>query len=250
MTQRDETRGRARARRHDRGHMALAAALRARLDALAVSSDDDDHARAGSRSRAAVLVPVVERRADARHEVILCVRDAGMRAHAGEVALPGGKRDDGDVDDVATALREAEEEIGLGEGDVEVCGRLPVILSRFNVSVRPVVGVVRETFEVDPAKISRDEVAEVFTAPLEMFLEAKNHRYDDWAWPKAERAIRVHYFDYRGLTIWGLTAMILIEVARRVYQREPEFAVATEDGVSVWDVKVRDGKPVVIKSSL
>ena len=133
---------------------------------------------------------------------------------------------------------------------MEVCGRLPVIMSRFHVSVRPIVGVVRETFAVDPGRISRDEVAEVFTAPLEMFLEAKNHRYDDWAWPKAERAIRVHYFDYRGLTIWGLTAMILIEVARRVYQREPEFAVATEDGVSVWDVKARDGKPVVIKSSL
>jgi len=229
--------------------MSLAIGLRARLDALAHDTDDRDHALVGSRARAAVLVPVMERAAGA-HEVILCVRDAGMRAHAGEVALPGGKRDDGDANDVATALREASEEIGLEEDDVEVCGRLPVIMSRFHVSVRPIVGVVRETFAVDPGKISRDEVAEVFTAPLEMFLEAKNHRYDDWAWPKAERAIRVHYFDYRGLTIWGLTAMILIEVARRVYQREPEFAVATEDGVSVWDVKARDGKPVVIKSSL
>jgi hypothetical protein len=84
-----------------------------------------------------------------------------------------------------------------------------------------------------------------------MFLSADRHRYDDWARPNGARpAVRVHYFEYEGRTIWGLTAMILIEVARRVYGREPEFAVAADDGVAVWDARCRDGEAAVIKSAL
>ncbi|CEG00085.1 NUDIX hydrolase domain-like [Ostreococcus tauri] len=233
------------------------AALGARVDGARVDAAVD---RAGARARRgarapAVLVPLMERGGGT--EVLLEVRPTTMRAHGGEVSFPGGKRDEDDADDVATALREAREEVGIEEEDVEVLGRLPVILSRFATSVRPIVGVLREDFEVREEKISRSEVAEVFTAPLEMFLEARNHRHDDFAWPNATRPIRVHYFDYdRGggaevLTIWGLTAMILIEVARRRYGREPEFSVCTEDGVSVWDVKaLRDGRFVVDKTNL
>ena len=113
--------------------------------------------------------------------------------------------------------------------------------------MRPVVGVVRRgRFDArKDAVLSEEEVAEVFTAPLEMFLEAKEHGFDDWAWPGATRAIRVHYFRYEGKTIWGLTATILIEVARRVFGREPEFQTGTDEGVTVWDVAERDGKTFI-----
>jgi len=222
--------------------------------------DDAAHARVGGRARAAVLVALVARDDDERDDdedacdacetsfdVILCVRAAGMRAHAGEVAFPGGKREGSDERDVETATREAEEEIGLRARDVACCGALPAVLSRGLVSVRPIVGVVgRGRFDVErDAVLSEEEVAEVFTAPLEMFLEARGHRFDDWAWPGATRAIRVHYFRYEGKTIWGLTATILIEVARRVLGREPEFQSGTDEGVTVWDVAERDGKTVV-----
>ena len=109
-----------------------------------------------------------------------------MRAHAGEIALPGGKRDPDDDDDAGTAAREAREEIGMRTPRDATCvGRLPVILSRHGVSVRPVIGVVRDGWGVREEEVSREEVAEVFTAPLEMFLSAEGHRYDDWAWPNA-----------------------------------------------------------------
>ena len=220
------------------------------------ANDDDAHARVGGRERAAVLVALIEREGDDdddettnrwAFDVILCVRAEGMRAHAGEVALPGGKREREDACDAETAMREAEEEIGLRARDVEKAGTLPAALSRGSVSVRPVVGVVRRgRFDAGKdAVLSEEEVSEVFTAPLEMFLEAKGHGFDDWAWPGAPRAIRVHYFRYEGKTIWGLTATILIEVARRVFGREPEFQTGTDEGVTVWDVAERDGKTFV-----
>ena len=160
-----------------------------------------------------MLVPLRKRAgANGGWDVVLTARATTMRAHAGEIALPGGKRDPDDDDDAGTAAREAREEIGMRTPRDATCvGRLPVILSRHGVSVRPVIGVVREGWAVREEEVSREEVAEVFTAPLEMFLSAEGHRYDDWAWPNAERAIRVHYFEYEGRQIWGLTATILIE---------------------------------------
>ena len=229
-----------------------AATLRARFDDGDGARDAAEHARAGGRARAAVLVPLRKRAgATSGWDVVLTARATTMRAHAGEIALPGGKRDPDDDDDAGTAAREAREEIGMRTPRDATCvGRLPVILSRHGVSVRPVIGVVRDGWRVREEEVSREEVAEVFTAPLEMFLSAEGHRYDDWAWPNAERAIRVHYFEYEGRQIWGLTATILIEVARRVCGREPEFAVATDDGVTVWDVRCLDGKATIIKSAL
>ena len=99
----------------------------------AETNDDDAHARVRGRERAAVLVALIEREGDDDDEttnrwafdVILCVRAEGMRAHAGEVALPGGKREPADGCDAETAMREAEEEIGLRAGDVEKAGTLP-----------------------------------------------------------------------------------------------------------------------------
>ena len=243
-------------RRRDASTMATMPTRRA--DALRGLFDDGDgdadaaaHARMRGRDRAAVLVPLAARPDDG-WDVTLTTRSASMRSHAGEIALPGGKRDARDACDAGTAAREAREEIGMrAPRDVEVVGRLPVVMSTRRVSVRPVVGVVREGFRVREAEISREEVAEVFTAPLEMFLRADRHRHDDWARPNGARPVaRVHYFEYEGRTIWGLTAMILIEVARRVYGREPEFAVAADDGVAVWDARRRDGEAAVIKSAL
>ena len=253
--------------------------MRRAFDAVDARGDEDAaaHRATGSKSRAAVLVPLfvptttVNRDADVEGgkdavtrgdagvdggrgrgdgiEVLLCVRASTMRSHAGEVAFPGGKFDAAtDASDVETALRESREEVGLRETDVEVIGRLPTIMSRHMVSVRPIVGIVRDGFEV--TETSEEEVAETFTAPLEMFLRRENHRHDDWSWPGAPRAIRVHYFEHEGRQIWGLTAAILIQVARRVYGREPEFQEKTDERVSVWDVYSVKGETKIGRSAL
>lgn len=262
--------------------------MRRAFDAVDARGDEDAaaHRATGSRSRAAVLVPLYvpvktgtgtgtnstrreERGRVGRTvaavdnvvgddgvgasvdgiEVLLCVRASTMRSHAGEVAFPGGKFDAAtDASDVETALRESREEVGLRETDVEVIGRLPTIMSRHLVSVRPIVGIVRDGFEV--TETSEEEVAETFTAPLEMFLRRENHRHDDWSWPGAPRAIRVHYFEHQGRQIWGLTAAILIQVARRVYGREPEFQEKTDERVSVWDVYAANGETKIGRSAL
>lgn len=262
--------------------------MRRAFEAVDEGGEEDAaaHRATGSRSRAAVLVPLfvpavkttVKRRSreecgrvgrnvavdsvgkvdgdddDAASvvdgiEVLLCVRASMMRSHAGEVAFPGGKFDAAtDASDVETALRESREEVGLRETDVEVIGRLPTIMSRHMVSVRPIVGIVRDGFEV--TETSEEEVAETFTAPLEMFLRRENHRHDDWSWPGASRAIRVHYFEHEGRQIWGLTAAILIQVARRVYGREPEFQEKTDERVSVWDVYAANGETKIGRSAL
>ena len=279
--------------REESAEFGLCDMRRAAFDAVGAGGAEDAaaHRATGSRSRAAVLVPLFvpavktttrERRGrEARGcvgrngavdsvgkvvddgdddddddvvvvdgiEVLLCVRASTMRSHAGEVAFPGGKFDAAtDASDGETALRESRAEGGLRETDVEVIGRVRTVMSRHMVSVRPIVGIVRDGFEV--TETSEEEVAETFTAPLEMFLRRENHRHDDWSWPGASRAIRVHYFEHEGRQIWGLTAAILIQVARRVYGREPEFQEKTDERVSVWDVYAANGETKIGRSAL
>ncbi len=86
---------------------------------------------------AAVLVPITR---SEQPEVILTLRASGLSTHGGEVAFPGGRRDPGDPDLIFTALREAEEEIGLPPGLVEVIGPLSPLISKHGIKVTPYVG--------------------------------------------------------------------------------------------------------------
>ena len=117
------------------------------------------------RASAAVLVPLVEH--DGELFLWMLRRASHLRKHRGEVAFPGGKRDDGDADLVATALREAHEEVGLASSDVRVLGAMDELLTFTGFGVTPVVGVVEPSW-VPVA--NRDEVAAVFLAPLGRFL--------------------------------------------------------------------------------
>jgi 8-oxo-dGTP pyrophosphatase MutT (NUDIX family) len=137
-----------------------------------------------------------------------------MRSHSGQVALPGGRRDPGDSDLVATALREAEEEIGLAPAAVEVLG----VGDDFNTStgyvVTPVVGWLNAPFEPTP---NPTEVGRVFSAPFEIFA--------DEGFAKAipcERLRRlVLTWRVDGEIVWGATARMLSAVAKRVVEAQP-----------------------------
>lgn len=162
---------------------------------------------------AAVLIPIVDR--DAGPAVILTERTAHLSKHAGEVAFPGGRRDPEDSSIVDTALREAEEEIGLERARVEVVAHLPDYLTGTGYIVTPVVGFVRPGFELraDPG-----EVAHVFEVPLAFLMNPHHHERRRVVHGEIDR----HFYampwrcaqSEREHFIWGATAAMLRNLYR------------------------------------
>lgn len=157
---------------------------------------------------AAVLVPIVTRPHGLA--VIFTVRGAHLRDHSGQVAFPGGKVDPGDPSPADTALREANEEIGLDAGDARILGYLDPYLSGSGFLVVPVVGLVSETATLVP---NPAEVAEVFEVPLTHLMNPGGHRLDSGQWQG--RARSYYAITYGERLIWGVTAGIV----RNLYER-------------------------------
>jgi coenzyme A diphosphatase NUDT7 len=173
--------------------------------------------------------------------VLLCTRSEALSSHAGEVCLPGGKNDPGESD-VACALREADEEIGLRAAAhaLDVVATLPPFLSKGRVSVRPVVACVgSRTFE---PSVNEDEVAETFTVPLESFLDEEGHSHRDWEFLPG-RVIRVHFFERAGRVVWGLTASVLVETAEVAFGRKAAFRKNPpgEGGTDIQSIRATPG---------
>lgn len=187
--------------------------LRARLadpdsiagDRPSPEEDLERAARSGGRMvAAAVLVPLVLRDDPT---VLLTLRSARLNAHAGQVAFPGGRAEAGETPE-QTALREAQEEVGLDPALPELVGRLPALLTGTGFLVTPVVALLRPPFslQTDPG-----EVEEAFEYPLTQLLdpaaperrsqEFRGRMRDFWVWPH-ER----HY-------IWGATASMLVTLS-------------------------------------
>ncbi len=160
--------------------------------------------------QAAVLIPVTRLRDDESH-VVLTVRSANLKSHAGQISLPGGTTEPEDVDETATALRESEEEIGLKSEQVEVIGRLGEMALPSGFRVTPVVGIIENDLEFNACPV---EVADVFQAPLELVLDPNAYMQSSYVYRDKERAVlELHYEDYR---IWGATAAILYHLATGV----------------------------------
>ena len=151
---------------------------------------------------ASVLVPLVHRGDGVT--VLLTQRTDDMPSHAGQIAFPGGRRQAEDVDAVATALRETEEEVGLARRFVEVVGTVDHYRTGTSYEITPVVGIVTPGFTV---KADPREVADVFEVPLAHFLDERNHRIDSRVWQGRER--RYYAMPYGERYIWGATAGML-----------------------------------------
>jgi len=173
--------------------------------------------------RAAVLVCLF-RGAAGELRVILTKRSSSLSTHSGEVALPGGKAEEGDADDAATALRESKEEIGLDPALVTIVTYLEHFLSKHLLVVVPVIGILSDIQAFKPV-LNVAEVDEIFDVPLEMFLKDENRTSDELEW--MGQPFTLHHFTYQKgdekYIIWGLTAGILIHAASVVYQRQPDF---------------------------
>jgi 8-oxo-dGTP pyrophosphatase MutT (NUDIX family) len=127
-----------------------------------------------------------------------------MPSHAGQIAFPGGRRQADDADAVATALRETEEEVGIGARFIDVVGPVDLYRTGTGYEITPIVGIVTPGFTVraDPR-----EVADVFEVPLEHFLNEVNHKVDSRQYQGRER--RYYAMPYGERYIWGATAGML-----------------------------------------
>jgi len=144
---------------------------------------------------------------------LLFVRRADhLRLHAGQIAFPGGSHEPGDRDAVATALREAGEEVGLDPGDVEIIGALPARLTnRSDLWLTPVAGLQRRPFTIHG---DGHEVAEWFWLPLEGLMAAA-HRVERWG-PEGTEPRPVHFYELQGRTVWGVTGRIVHDLLERL----------------------------------
>lgn len=156
---------------------------------------------------AAVLLAVT---GGANPEVILTRRAQHLNSHPGQVAFPGGKRDKEDCDLYATALREAEEEIGLSPLQVQPLGRLSDVISLHGMKVTPYVALVPEGLEF---KLCEEELDAIFTVPIEWLLEDPRSHTDVIQLTDTSK-LYVPSYSFSEFTIWGLSSMMLVEFLR------------------------------------
>ena len=153
--------------------------------------------------KAAVLIAVVD--CD-NPELIYTLRSNKVGSHGGEVSFPGGMYEKDDSTLKVTALRESEEETGLNREQVQIIGSTDTVVSRYNVSVTPYVGIV-------PADISlnndSEEIEACFRVPISFLLEDKRYRNDNIN--KNGESFFMPAYKFESFIIWGLTAMMTVD---------------------------------------
>ncbi|WP_300397126.1 CoA pyrophosphatase [uncultured Sphingobium sp.] len=157
---------------------------------------------------AAVLVAITDR---PEPGLILTERSTALRKHAGQVAFPGGRVDPSDADEIAGALREAQEEIALPPDQVEVVGISDRYQTFTGFDIVPVLGVIPPDL---PLRAQESEVAAWFEVPLAFALDPANRIRREVEYAGAMRP----YYEifWEGRRIWGITAAILANLSRRL----------------------------------
>jgi 8-oxo-dGTP pyrophosphatase MutT (NUDIX family) len=155
----------------------------------------------------AVLVPILVE-PDLPPRLIFIVREAAMRTHAGQIAFPGGQRDEGDVDLRATAIRETSEELGIAPAAIEVLGLLDDVPTPSSYVITPVVARVDGPVRLSPAP---GEVAEVMLVELTALADPANYRC---AGVREFLGVSYDMHEYRvaARVVWGATARMVCQL--------------------------------------
>lgn len=153
--------------------------------------------------RAAVFVPLVQRPSGLH--VVLTRRADHLYDHAGQISFPGGRIEPTDRDEIAAALRETQEEIGIDPQYIQLFGTQPVYNTSTSFTMKPVFGALKPGFQVTP---DASEVAEVFEVPLSFLLDPGQHRLHHASIGTGEDR---YYFSisWQSYFIWGATAALI-----------------------------------------
>lgn len=143
--------------------------------------------------------------------VVLTKRASGLRHHPGQIALPGGKVDPADADEITAALREAQEEVGLDSAQVELLGTLPPHRTVTGFAVTPVIGIIHGPFAPRPEP---GEVEEAFTLPFSHVADLSRYRVERRRWRGGWR--NYYAAPFGPYYLWGATARILMGLAGRI----------------------------------
>ncbi len=178
------------------------------LKQLAESSHNYQHH--APLKKAAVLIGLIEN-PDTGLQVLLTKRSSHLKHHPSQISFPGGKAELDDKSLVETALREAYEEIGLAPQAVTVIGQLPHYEVISGYQVTPIVGIIdhQQTYQQD-----ENEVAEIFQAPLQHFLQRNNHHC--FRVYRNGRYLNIHFYPYKHYNIWGATAAMLKDLIEHI----------------------------------
>ena len=176
--------------------------------------DQTDRVMIEGQRRAAVMLALTKR-AEAWH-VLLTLRPDTMPTHAGQIAFPGGRIEAGETARAA-AIRETQEEVGIGEQDLMLIGRLDSFNAASSFRVTPFVGIYHPEAQIIP---DPREVADAFEAPLSFFMDPDNHKPRTVEYKGQD--VKLYDMPYTGhdgiaRNVWGMTAMMLYRLYQRAY---------------------------------
>ena len=167
--------------------------------------------------KAAVLLAIT---AEEEPELIYTLRSNKVSSHKGEVAFPGGREEQGDLSLAETALREAEEEIGLDRNLVEILGSLDTTVSRYGISVTPYVGIIPPNPNLNE---SSSEIESYFRVPISYLANDIRHRNDKVT--EGGETFYMPAYKYNEYIICGLTAMITVNFLRLGLDKEIDLSI-------------------------
>ena len=156
---------------------------------------------------ASVLIPVLTFKKNL--EILLTKRSINLKNHPGQIAFPGGKKENFDISPIETALRETEEEIGLDRNLVEIIASLPTHKTATGFIIKPYIGIISQPFE---ETLSCGEVDEIFTVPFDHILNRENFSIQTRKWNGTQR--KYYIIPYGPFYVWGATARILLNLSK------------------------------------